>query len=331
MIPDFSQKDIDILARRSALRCSNPDCDKLTNGPNVEAAKYTNIGEAAHIYGKRPDAARYRKEMSDQERGTISNGIWLCRDCHGLIDKDPQRFPPTLLLAWKDTHETKIVRELGKPGERIRLEIETQEMEAFKKIPPFARQIIKDKPDYWEFMLTAELLEHYLHPVMQRASDLQRGLYAKPLVIVPPEMVVTWLSAKTNELTDSISALTNLFAAITECWGEPGVTGDADKIVHCCDLFGRCAERFVALADEATFTKVPDGFEGIERSIAGAALHPVKKFPELYTFIRGIFAGPKPTGNHVYNMVLELPEGWSDEIQMYLKKGAASLKGRSRW
>lgn len=175
MIPDFSKTTIDTLSRRAALRCSNPDCDKLTTGPNSEESKATNIGEAAHIYGAREGTARYREVMTDEERAAISNGIWLCRDCHGLIDKDKHSYSDTLLFMWKENHEVKLSKEIGKPGELLRRLANEKQIRHFKDIPAYAEQIINERPDYWEFILTAELLDYYLKPVLRSARDLERA------------------------------------------------------------------------------------------------------------------------------------------------------------
>ena len=51
---DFSQNTIEILAKRVTYICSNPDCRKMTVGPNLDKKKATNIGVAAHIKAAAP-------------------------------------------------------------------------------------------------------------------------------------------------------------------------------------------------------------------------------------------------------------------------------------
>ena len=100
MNPRFNSKTIDALAKRSAYRCSNPDCRVLTVGPNEVADKATIVGEAAHIYAAKHGGPRFREDMNDAARAEISNGIWLCRNCHGKVDRDPGRYPADLLFRW---------------------------------------------------------------------------------------------------------------------------------------------------------------------------------------------------------------------------------------
>lgn len=98
---DFDQKTKRELEYRVNCRCSNPSCRKTTSGPMLSATGFIRTGEAAHIYSASPGGKRYNPEMSSDERKSISNGIWLCENCHKLIDSDEYRYTPELLRAWK--------------------------------------------------------------------------------------------------------------------------------------------------------------------------------------------------------------------------------------
>lgn len=103
--PDFSEGIKQTLAKRAGQVCSNPKCRKPTSGPHSDDTKAVNLGEAAHIRAARPGQARYDASMTDEERRTISNGIWLCKECARRIDVDDAKYPVSLLNEWKDTHE----------------------------------------------------------------------------------------------------------------------------------------------------------------------------------------------------------------------------------
>ena len=63
------------------------------------------LGEAAHIRAARK-GARYAPNMTDPERADIDNGIWLCANCHTMVDKnDGADFPVDKLIKWKEQHE----------------------------------------------------------------------------------------------------------------------------------------------------------------------------------------------------------------------------------
>ncbi len=99
---NFSKKDIRILYERVGGKCSNPNCRKLTIGPNENERKGSLIGQAAHIYGALPmSGPRHNSSLFDSERKHISNAIWLCNNCARLIDVDEEHYPPQLLQKWK--------------------------------------------------------------------------------------------------------------------------------------------------------------------------------------------------------------------------------------
>ena len=51
---NFSEKVKTILRTRVAGRCSNPDCRRVTIGPNNDKNKATILGDAAHICAASP-------------------------------------------------------------------------------------------------------------------------------------------------------------------------------------------------------------------------------------------------------------------------------------
>ena len=103
--PDFSEGVKQTLAKRAGQVCTNPDCRKPTSGPHSDETKAVNLGEAAHIRAARSGQARYDANMTDGERGSISNGIWLCKECARRIDIDEAKYPFSLLAEWKNIHE----------------------------------------------------------------------------------------------------------------------------------------------------------------------------------------------------------------------------------
>src|SRR5665213_2557944 len=109
----FSAADIATLAKRAGQRCSSPWCDSITSGPSDAPDESVITGEAAHIRGANQTSARYDRTMTPEQRSVITNGIWLCRVCARLIDRDERRFPVEVLYRWKTDHEERIRRAQG--------------------------------------------------------------------------------------------------------------------------------------------------------------------------------------------------------------------------
>ena len=113
---DFNAKTIETLAKRVTYICSNPDCGKITVGPNSDKNKSTNVGVAAHIKAAAPKGKRYDPTMTSAERSDISNGIWLCQSCSKLIDTDENKYTVELLKSWKEIAERKSERGISSDG-----------------------------------------------------------------------------------------------------------------------------------------------------------------------------------------------------------------------
>ena len=102
---DFSAKTKDILAKRVAYCCSNPNCGIKTVGPNSDSKSFTNIRIAAHITAASEGGPRYNRFLTQGQRSSEMNGIWLCQNCAHLIDVDDKQYPETLLRKWKQITE----------------------------------------------------------------------------------------------------------------------------------------------------------------------------------------------------------------------------------
>lgn len=112
MRDDFSIAVKDLLAKRVALRCSNPGCRKPTSGPQEDPEKAINIGVAAHITAASPDGPRPNPALTPEERRSPANGIWLCQSCAKLADNDEIRYTVEVLNRWKAISESAALRGL---------------------------------------------------------------------------------------------------------------------------------------------------------------------------------------------------------------------------
>jgi len=105
MRDDFDENTKTQLALRVGYRCSNPNCRKLTCGPQENPKRSVKIGVASHISAASPGGSRYDSDMPSDERKSIENGIWLCQNCGKLVDNDEKRYSKDLLVEWKKLSE----------------------------------------------------------------------------------------------------------------------------------------------------------------------------------------------------------------------------------
>lgn len=99
-----------ILAYRSGDVCALPGCGRSLSTESEEGDPI-NVGQAAHIAGENPTSARYDDGMTDDERDHYNNLIYLCRNCHAIVDAIPQgatEYPVERLRQIKADHEQRV-------------------------------------------------------------------------------------------------------------------------------------------------------------------------------------------------------------------------------
>ncbi|MFI5898304.1 hypothetical protein ACIA5D_50320 [Actinoplanes sp. NPDC051513] len=87
-------------------RCYAPACPHPV-AFEVRPGEFKKNAQVAHIYGVRPGAPRYRRDLPAEKRDSFENLLLLCLAHHEEIDgKDGEkRYPPELLRRWKVQHE----------------------------------------------------------------------------------------------------------------------------------------------------------------------------------------------------------------------------------
>lgn len=96
-----------LLAFRSGGVCAIPGCNKHLTYDSAHGTDVY-IAEAAHIRGEKPTSARYDASMTDAERDSIDNLMYLCTDDHTTIDKVEADWPTAKLQLIKADHEKKV-------------------------------------------------------------------------------------------------------------------------------------------------------------------------------------------------------------------------------
>ncbi len=282
MAPDFNKATIEALGKRAGYLCSNPDCRGPTVGPNSDPSGTTIIGEAAHIAGARPSSARYRRDSNDALRADITNGIWLCCNCHKTVDNDEKGHPEDLLLHWREQHESFVLGRLGKPGDDVRRRLLDEELAPFQDKPPLVRRLLIDKPLGWEWRLTAELLRHYNTEIFEKLEDLSGGHYLRQLSFLDEASAIVWIDQKISEMQEIFGPVDGLLKKLTQSWGEPGEPADIRAIDRSVALIRDWLEHVLQFEESIRFTKLPENFHilhGLLEGVVGSQATKLKELP----------------------------------------------------
>lgn len=66
------------------------------------------LGEICHIKGSKPGAKRYDRDQSDEERHSLHNLVFLCRNHHAEVDNDEKTYTVERLQNMKRQHEASV-------------------------------------------------------------------------------------------------------------------------------------------------------------------------------------------------------------------------------
>jgi hypothetical protein len=102
----ISKKDERLLHTKSGNRCAK--CNIVLVDRSVC------VGQNAHIYGEKPDAARYDISKSVEYVNSEKNLIFLCSNFHKIVDTDVLLFPAKVLFKMKSDHEHRVIQALQK-------------------------------------------------------------------------------------------------------------------------------------------------------------------------------------------------------------------------
>lgn len=318
----FKQAVVVTLAKRAANRCSNPDCGAITSGPSEISSKSVNVGEAAHIFGAHPGSARYDDKMSSADRSDITNAIWLCGNCHKLVDDDEAKYPAGLLFEWQRAHEEMIAALVGKAGAEARGRYERRHLDEFGKLSYLAERIIIEKGDLWEYRLTSEVLRFEMRDVLQRWAALKRGLYMKPTASIDKMEMLAWFLNRTSEaqrIAHAFMELTNV--EFQRAWGEPGVAGSDIDIVTTCRLFAEMCGSALGWEESVRFVRPHEAFKTLQELHIGIVGNMIDEAAKIPAFLADMLSR-KVEGVQRLSLTLSLPDGWADQVETALEEAA---------
>lgn len=173
-------------------------------------------------------------------------------------------------------------------------------------------QIIATKPDYWEYTLTSTLIKDWILPIQAEWIALVSGRYADPSKTISETDAVEWLLKRFTTLGEEPASLSQLVNSdLVIAWGEPGVPGDADRILATCSAIADCCERILIWEESVRFNALPVRYQHFRFMMVGIAGPIISSVAGLSEWIDRSIIAPKP-GVKSVTVVISLPEGWED-------------------
>jgi len=185
-------------------------------------------------------------------------------------------------------------------------------VENLKSETTTAQQIARDKPKYWEFLFTLELLRTRLAETRREFSDLRRGLVFRKSKILTGLEFSNWGQGMMNDLTSIIHILKIATTEeLTISWGPLGKPGDPIEIQRAVNKIATACNELLEWEAEIRFTKFPEPFDNIKDLFQGWAQKYLDEIEKIPLEIGHIISAEREGTYHI-NLVFEEPSNIQD-------------------
>lgn len=180
----------------------------------------------------------------------------------------------------------------------------------FANETPRAQQIALDRPRFWEYLLTEELLKSKLTIIKRGFNDLQRGLIFRPSVPMKGREFIPWVGARCRDL-ESLVRLIKIAVEeeLPRAWGPLGVAGDVVHILAAVNKLNQACTELLNWEIELGSVIPPEAFVNLKERMKGWTSQLLSEMERLAEELGKPFRQPNPSGQYTINLVFEAPPG----------------------
>lgn len=171
-----------------------------------------------------------------------------------------------------------------------------------------AQRLAREKPKYWEFLLTAELLKNKIAEVRRQFERQKIGLAHVPSRLLSGREFLDWVQAKLHDLISVIGALQKQLPIIQDSWGPPGKPGDVQKIKQGVDEFIQLCNQLVDWEKDLQSNIPPEPARRLKETMKGwteGVLQEMERLP--VELLRPFKDCAEPTGEFKIQLTLKSP------------------------
>ncbi len=286
---EFTPKTKLQIAKRTGWLCSDPKCGRLTVGATSDGDGEIMLGEASHICAAAPGGPRYDAGMSEAERRSAKNGIWMCK-LHGKsVDSVDPKFTVELLRRWKTRAEERSHRSVLYTDAAWTAKVSKSNLAKCLHASAAADVDVFRRTERWpstDVALTVQM-EELDKPVQTSALARALSELGDLVLVAPPGM------GKTSTLLQVAEGLvaqgeTPIFVPLAE-WGTENKTL-LDSILGRATFRGRITEDdFRAVAQKPGVYLLLDGWNELDGEVRRRATAELKRLqadlPQIGLFV----------------------------------------------
>jgi len=192
-------------------------------------------------------------------------------------------------------------------------------LQEFVNESELAKSLALEKPDYWEYKLTIELLRTRIKQVEKKFSELDNGLFFTKLIRPTASDYFKLVSLRFGDLRNLVQFMTKIIEnEFEKSWGLPGVSGDPNVIKDVADKFYTgCISAFDIELEIRSFDP-PEECQDLNNTLKGIGRTIFDSVKELPNKLEAPFLSENPQkGVHKIDMEFTVPANMSkikDEI-----------------
>jgi len=173
-----------------------------------------------------------------------------------------------------------------------------------------AQQIALDRPRFWEFLLTEELLKCRLTEMKRSFDELQRGLIFKKSVAMKGRDFISWVSARCKDLENLVRLIKlTVEEELPRSWGPLGVAGDPIEILRAVNKLSDACTELVNWEIDLRSIIPPSAFVKLQEQMKGWTSQLISEVERLVEELGKPFRQPNPQGTYEINLVFKGPIG----------------------
>lgn len=178
-----------------------------------------------------------------------------------------------------------------------------------------AQRLALERPTFWEYLLTIELLRSKFAEVRRSYIDLEKGFKFRKTRVVSGREFYNLLRGKARDLEMLIPAFDAILNnEIPASWGATGEAGDAIEIKHAVDILISACKELVEWESDIRSIESSEVFDTILSLMRGLTSIFLDEVQRLIEELSRPFERPNPAGEYNINLVLKFPENRIEQI-----------------
>lgn len=192
---------------------------------------------------------------------------------------------------------------------------------------PRAQALVIERPRFWEYLLTIELLTTKMYGVRRRYDEVHSGLAFRRTRIIRSKEFLKVIQEKMGDLIALVDLLSPIVQReIPASWGPDGVPGDPLEIKRAVDRLVDVCNELIEWESEIVCLRPPSSWEKIQQLLKGYTANLLSEIERLPLELSKPFESDNPRGEYNINLVFDIDRGRVQHLSAELQRVASTLQ-----